>query len=107
MTTFDKRQEGFERKFALDEEQRFKAMARRNRLLGEWVASKLGKTGQDAADYAKSVVLADFEEAGDEDVFRKVSGDLAAANVVVAEQELRDTMARLLAAAVEDVRTGN
>lgn len=107
MTTLNKRQEGFERKFALDEEQRFKAMARRNRLLGEWVASKLGMTGQDAADYAKSVILADFEEAGDADVFRKVSADLAAGNVSVSDQEIRETMERLLAAAAEDVRAGS
>lgn len=107
MTSFNKREEAFERKFVLDEELRFKAMARRNRLLGEWVAGKLGKSGQDATDYAKSVILADFEEAGDEDVFRKVSGDLAAAGVSVGEPEIRETMERLLAVAVEEVQAGN
>lgn len=76
MTTFDKREEGFEAKYARDETLRFKAEARRNRLLGLWAAEKLGKTGEAATEYAKSVVAADFEEAGDEDVFRKVSGDL-------------------------------
>ena len=76
MTTFDKREEGFEKKFAHDEELRFKAMARRNRLLGEWAAEKLGLSGDEAAAYAKTVVMADFEEPGEEDVFRKVSGDL-------------------------------
>lgn len=107
MTSFDKRKQASERKFVLDEEQRFKATARRNRLLGEWVASKLGKTGQDVTDYAKSVILADFEEAGDEDVFRKVSGDLTAAGVAVDEQEIRETMDRLLASAVESVKAGD
>ena len=82
-------------------------MARRNRLLGEWVAGKLGKSGQEASDYARSVILADFEEAGDEDVFRKVSGDLAAGGVTISETEIRDTMERLLAAAVEEVQAGS
>ena len=68
MTTFDKREEGFEKKFALDEEQKFKAMARRNRLLGLWAAEKLGLSGDAATAYAKEVVAADFEEAGDDDV---------------------------------------
>ncbi|MFC0284069.1 DUF1476 domain-containing protein [Camelimonas abortus] len=106
MTTFSKREEAFERKFVLDEELRFKAMARRNRLLGEWAASKLGKSGQEASEYARSVILADFEEAGDEDVFRKVRGDLEAAGVKVSGQELRETMERLLAVAVEEVQAG-
>ena len=72
MTTFDKREEGFEKKFAHDEELRFKATARRNRLFGQWAAEKLGLTGEEAAAYAKEVVMSDFEEAGDDDVFRKV-----------------------------------
>lgn len=70
------REEGFERKFAFDEELRFKATARRNKLLGLWAAEKLGKSGEDAEAYAKTVVIADFEEAGDEDVFRKIRKDL-------------------------------
>ena len=74
MTSFDKREEGFEKKFALDEEQKFKAEARRNKLLGQWVAEKLGITGDAATAYAKEVVAADFEEAGDGDVLRKVMG---------------------------------
>src|ERR687898_868565 len=78
MTTFDKREEGFERKFAHDEELRFKATARRNKLLGLWIAQKLGMSGADADTYAKEVVQADFEEAGDDDVFRKVRKDLDA-----------------------------
>ena len=76
MTSFDKREEGFEKKFAMDEEQKFKAEARRNKLLGLWVAEKLGMTGDAAAAYAKEVVAADFEEAGDSDVVRKVTGTL-------------------------------
>ena len=71
MTTFDKREEGFEKKFAHDEELRFKANARRNKLLGLWAAEKLGLSGAEADAYAKEVVVADFEEAGDDDVFRK------------------------------------
>ena len=76
MTTFDDRENAFENKYAHDEELRFKAEARRNKLLGLWAAGLMGKTGDDAAAYAKEVVVADFEEAGDEDVFRKVAGDL-------------------------------
>jgi hypothetical protein len=76
MTTFDDREHAFEAKFAHDEEMMFKAVARRNKLLGLWAAGLLGKTGDEAAEYAKSVVKADFEEAGHEDVVRKVAGDL-------------------------------
>lgn len=76
MTTFDDRESAYENKFAHDEEMNFKAAARGNKKLGLWAAELLGKSGDDAEDYAKSVVLSDFEEAGHEDVFRKVSGDL-------------------------------
>src|SRR5579885_3078545 len=76
-TTFDKREEGFEKKFAHDEELRFKALARRNKLVGLWAASMLGKAGPDADSYAKEVVLADFAEAGDNDVLHKLVKDLA------------------------------
>ena len=98
------REEGFERKFAFDEELRFKATARRNKLLGLWAAEKLGKSGEDAESYAKTVVIADFEEAGDEDVFRKISEDLDSANVSVSDEEIRKTMLELLAKAVEAVQ---
>ena len=77
MTTFDNRENAFENKFAHDEELRFKAVARRNKLLGLWAAELMGITGEAAAEYAKSVVMADFEEPGDEDVIRKVAKDLA------------------------------
>lgn len=106
MTTFDKREEGFEKKFALDEELQFKANARRNKLLGAWVAEKLGLSGADADAYAKSVVLADFEEAGEEDVFRKVRADLdAKGKTDITDQMLRQTMNELLAKVVAEVKT--
>lgn len=76
MTTFDDRENAFENKYAHDAEMQFKAEARRNKLLGLWAADLLGKTGDDAEAYAKEVIKSDFEEAGDEDVYRKVSGDL-------------------------------
>ena len=98
------REEGFERKFAFDEELRFKATARRNKLLGLWAAEKLGKSGEDAEAYAKTVVIADFEEAGDEDVFRKIREDLDSANASVSDEEIRKTMLELLAKAVEAVQ---
>jgi hypothetical protein len=104
MSTFDKREEGFEKKFALDEEQKFKAEARRNKLLGLWAAEKLRKTGDDAAAYAKEVVAADFEEAGDADVLRKVVGDLAAKGIT--EQDIRKKMDELTAIAVAQIKAG-
>ncbi|MCW5705126.1 MAG: DUF1476 domain-containing protein [Bradyrhizobium sp.] len=106
MTTFDKREEGFEKKFALDEEQKFKAEARRNKLLGQWAAEKLGMTGDAAAAYAKEVVAADFEEAGDADVLRKVAGDLAKKGVAVSEAEIKAKMGELLAIAAAQVKAG-
>jgi hypothetical protein len=104
MTTFQKREEAFEAMFAHDQDLRFKATARRNKLLGLWAAGKLGKTAADAEAYAKSVVLADFEEVGDEDVFRKVQGDLSSAGVAVSETEIRTAMAELMAKAVADIK---
>lgn len=105
MSTFDKRQEGFENKFAHDEELRFKAEARRNKMLGAWAAEKLGHTGEAATDYAKSVLLADFEEPGDEDVYRKVKADFEAANVDVSEHQLRREMAEMMDTVIEEIRT--
>src|SRR5689334_22082254 len=101
-TTFDKREEGFEKKFAHDEELRFKAMARRNKMLGLWAAGILGKSGADAETYAKEVVMADFEEAGDNDVFRKVAKDLEAKGIT--EQQIRTQMAEMLAQAVAQIK---
>lgn len=105
-TSFDKRQEGFEKKFALDEEQKFKAEARRNKLLGLWVADKLGITGDAAAAYAKEVVAADFEQPGDNDVVHKVMRDLAAKGVALSEQQLRAQMDTLMAQAILQVKAG-
>ena len=106
MSGFDKRQEGFEKKFALDAEQKFKAEARRNKLLGLWAAEKLGHTGDAAAAYAKEVVASDFEESGDADVLRKVAGDLAAKGVPVSEIDVRKQMDALMAEAVMQVKAG-
>ena len=106
MTTFDKREEGFEKKFAHDEELRFKATARRNKLLGLWVAQKLGMSGADADAYAKEVVQADFEEAGEDDVFRKVRKDLDAKGVSASDQEIKTQMIDLMAQAVSQIEAG-
>ncbi|KJC62452.1 hypothetical protein UP10_03815 [Bradyrhizobium sp. LTSPM299] len=106
MTTFDKREEGFEKKFALDEELKFKAEARRNKLLGLWAAGKLGMSGDAANAYAKDVVAADFEEAGDNDVLHKVLKDLTAKGQAVTEREIRAKMDELLAQAVAQVKAG-
>ena len=106
MTTFDKREEGFEKKYALDEEQKFKAEARRNRLLGLWAAEKLGITGDAATAYAREVVAADFEEAGDGDVLRKVLGDFTAKGVAITEPMLRIKMDELMALAIVQVKAG-
>lgn len=106
MTNMKDRQEGFERKFALDEEQKFRAIARRNKLLGLWAAEKLGKSGADADAYATEVVKADFEEVGDEDVFRKIRKDFDAAGVEQSDHQIRRTMEELLATAAEQVKNG-
>ena len=106
MTTFDQRQEGFEKKFAMDEETQFKAMARRNKLLGLWAAEKLGLSGAEAEAYAKSVVVADFEEAGDDDVFRKIRADFDAKSVEQSDHQIRRTMDELMATAAEQIKAG-
>jgi hypothetical protein len=106
MTTFDKREEGFEKKFAMDEETRFKANARRNKLFGAWAAQQLGLSGADADAYAKDVVMADFEEAGDDDVFRKVRKDFDAKSVALSDGQIRDTMNELLAQAAAQIKAG-
>jgi hypothetical protein len=106
MTTFDDRRNAFEKKFAHDEDLRFKAMARRNKLFGLWAAGLLGRTGAEADAYAKTVIMADFEEAGDDDVLRKVRSDLDAAGKSVDDTELRRRMSELLVQAAEDVQAG-
>jgi len=100
MSTFDERQRGFEAKFAHDEEMQFRARARRNKLLGLWAAELLGRKGADADAYALEVVKADFEEPGEEDVFRKVSGDLGQR---ADETTIRTKMAALLATAKQQL----
>jgi hypothetical protein len=104
MTTFDKREEGFEKQFAHDEELRFRANARRNKLLGLWAAEKLGLSGADADAYAKTVVMADFEEAGDHDVFGKIRKDFDAKGVAQSDHQIRRTMDELLEKAVADIK---
>lgn len=105
MTTFDKREEGFEKKFAHDEELKFKATARRNKLLGLWAAEKLGLTGAEAEAYAKEVVAADFEESGDDDVFRKIRRDFDAKNVAQSDHQIRRTMTDLMEQAINQIKT--
>src|SRR5258708_3929520 len=104
MTTFDKREESFERKFAHDEELKFKAAARRNRLLGQWAAGLLGKSGAAVDAYVKEVIEADMEEAGDEDVFRKVRKDFDAAGVTQSDHQIRRTMAEMMQTAIHQIR---
>ncbi|MDQ6433118.1 DUF1476 domain-containing protein [Mesorhizobium sp. LHD-90] len=104
MTSMKDREEGFERKFAIDEEQRFRATARRNKMLGLWAAEKLGKSGADAEAYAKEVIVSDIEEAGDHDVFRKVRKDFDAAGVDQSDHQIRRTMDELMVQAVEQVK---
>jgi hypothetical protein len=106
MTTFDKREEGFEKQFAHDEELKFKATARRNKLLGLWAAEKLGLTGTAADAYSKEVIAADFEEAGDEDVFRKLRKDFDAKGVSQSDHQIRRTMQELMATAVVQIKAG-
>src|SRR5262249_28907050 len=102
---FDERKSGEEAKFALDQEPRFKANARRNKLLGLWAAEKLGKTGEAAATYATEVVKADFEAPGDEDVYRKVKGDFDKAGVPITEHQPPRKRAERMDPAIEQVRS--
>ena len=103
MTTFDEREKAYEKKFAMDEELRFKAESRRNKMLAEWAAAKLGLTGQAVDDYIKAVRKADLVDKGDDDVFAKLKGDLAAKGVKVADADLRRQMGEFLAKAVSEV----
>ena len=106
MTTFDKREDAFEKQFAHDEELRFKATARRNKLLGLWAAEKLGLTGADADAYAKSVVLSDFEEVGDHDVLRKIRTDFDAKGVEQSDHQIGRVMTELMEKAIADIQAG-
>ncbi len=106
MTTFDKREEGFEKKFAHDEELKFKAEARRNKLLGLWAAEKLGLNGAAADAYAKEVVISDFDAPGDEDVFKKIRADFDAKKIAVSDADLRKQMDALLTSAAAEIKAG-
>jgi hypothetical protein len=96
MTTFDDRERAHEAKFARDEDMAFRVTARRNKLVGQWAAVKMGLTSEETDSYAKSVVQADFEEAGDEDVVRKLMGDLTAAGVETNDEEIRTALSSLM-----------
>jgi hypothetical protein len=105
MSEFSKREDGFEKKFAHDEDLRFRAEARRNKKLGLWAAEKLGISGAEAEAYAKTVVAADVEEKGEEDVFRKIRQDFDAAGVAQSDHQIRRTMDELMGAAIAEIRS--
>lgn len=104
MANFDERKDSFEKKFAHDEALRFKAEARRNKLLGQWAAGLMGLTGEKAEEYAKTVIKADFEEAGDADVFRKVRSDLEAAGVGQSDHQIRRHMDEFMVEAIRQIK---
>jgi hypothetical protein len=104
MTTFDKREEGFEKQFAHDQDLQFKATARRNKMLGLWAAEKLGITGTEAEAYAKEIVMADFEGPGEKDVFHKLRKDFDAKGVAQSDHQIRRTMEELLVQAVAQIK---
>jgi hypothetical protein len=106
MTTFDKREEAFEKKFVVDEELKFKAEARRNRLTGLWAAAKLGMSGEAATTYAREIVAAKFSEGGEAAVIAKLKGDLAAKSIATTEDEIRAQMAEFLVQAIAQVKAG-
>ncbi len=105
MTTFDSREKGFEKKFTHDAELKFKAESRRNKMLAEWAAAKMGIAGTELEDYVKAVRRADLVEKGDDDVLRKVAKDLSDKGVTVSEADLRKTMDGFLALAVEQIES--
>jgi hypothetical protein len=102
MSSFDDRKKGFEKKFVHDEEMQFKVNAKRNKYLGEWVAEKLGKKDQNKEIYVQEVIKSDFEEPGDEDVFRKIQKDLKESGIEILDQEIRDQMVSCLERAKKD-----
>jgi hypothetical protein len=106
MTTFDKREDAFEKQFAHDEELKFKATARRNKMLGHWAAEKLGLSGAEADSYALSVVMADVEDKANHDVARKIRKDFDAKGVDVSDHQLARTMNEFMAKAVDDIKAG-
>lgn len=106
MTTFDKREEAFETQFAHDEELRFKATARRNKMIGLWAAEKLGLSGTEADSYALSVVMTEFEQTGDRDVARKIRRDFDAKGVAQSDHQITRTMNEFMAMAITDIKAG-
>jgi hypothetical protein len=107
MTTFDEREKGFEKKFALDQDLKFKAESRRNKMLAEWAAAKLGITGDAVEDYVKAVRKADLAEKGDDDVVRKVKQDFADKGLAIDEAEIRKAMGEFIAKAVRDIEASS
>jgi hypothetical protein len=106
MTTFDKREEAFEKHFAHDEELKFKATARRNKLLGLWAAEKLGLSGAEADSYALAIVMSDVEDTGQHDVVRKIRKDFNAKGVVQSDHQISRTMTEFMAKAISDIKAG-
>lgn len=106
MTTFNDREQAFEKKFALDEDLKFKSEAKRNKLLAEWAAAKLGIGAEGLEEYTKAVLRADLQEKGDDDVFRKIRKDFDDKGVAVPDTEIRTVMGDFLAKAVEEVEAG-
>lgn len=106
MTQFDDRERAAEAKFQLDQDQEFRAQARRAKLLGLWAAGHLGMSGEEADGYAKTVVISDLEEKGEEDLYRKVKADLEAKSVALSEHQVRSKMAELLDEARRQIKAG-
>ena len=106
MTTFDKREEAFEKKFVVDEELRFKAEARRNRLAGLWAAAKLGLSGEEAIAYSREVVAAEFSEGGDAAVIAKLKNDLSAKGITITEDGIRAQLGEFLVQAIAQLKAG-
>ena len=104
MNKFDEKEKSFERKFAMDEELQFKLAARSNKYLGEWVSSELGKNEEEKKNYIQDIIRADMEEAGSEDVFRKIKKDFQTASISIEDSEIRDQMAKALLRAKEDFK---
>jgi hypothetical protein len=106
MSGFDEREKGFEKKFAHDAELKFKAESRRNKMLAEWAGAKLGMSPDEITSYIKDVRRSDLEEAGDDDVFRKIRADFDAKGISVSDDEIRTQLSKLLAKAVAEVEAG-
>ena len=104
MNKFDEREKSFEKKFVKDQELQFKVAARSNKYLGEWISSKLGKTEEEKQNYIQEIIKADMEEAGSEDVFRKVKKDLETNSIIIEDSEIRDQMEKALSRAKEDFK---